>query len=121
MDKQHELEQLFNAAKNQPTEYSFDEAQQSFMAEIKASTVESTSAKKSILSLKNWIIMLSITSAIVLTLFISLSNENEVKSPLIVSPKNAIKTNKNHQNSVAQPLAFQSSIGKEMMQHVSYY
>jgi formylglycine-generating enzyme required for sulfatase activity len=121
MDKQHELEQLFNAAKNQPTEYSFDEAQQSFMAEIKASTVESTSAKKSILSFKNWIIMLSITSAIALTLFINLSNEKDVKSPLIVSPKNAIKTNKNHQNSVAQPLAFQSSIGKEMMQHVSYY
>jgi formylglycine-generating enzyme required for sulfatase activity len=121
MDKQHELEQLFNAAKNQQAVYSFDEAQQSFMAEIKASSPENTPTKKSIFSLKNWIIMLTIASTIVLTLFINSSNENDVKSPLILSPKNSIKTTKNHQNSVAQPLAFQSSIGKEMMQHVSYY
>lgn len=121
MDKQHELEQLFNAAKNQQAVYSFDEAQQSFLAEIKASSPETTPTKKSIFSLKNWIIMLTIASTIVLTLFISSSNENDVKSPLIVSSKHSIKTSKNHQVPVAQPLAFQSSIGKEMMQHVSYY
>ena len=92
MDKQQKLEQLFNAAKNQQAVYSFDEAQQSFMAEIKASSLETTPTKKSIFSLKNWIIMFTITSTIVLTLFISSSNENDVKSPLIVSSKHSIKT-----------------------------
>lgn len=121
MDKQQELEQLFNAAKHQQAVYSFDEAQKSFMAEIKASTPETTPTKKSIFSLKNWIIMLTIASAIVLTLFISSSNENEVKSPLIVSSKNTIKSSNNKQKAASQPLAFQSSIGKEMMQHVPFY
>ena len=121
MDKQHELDQLFNAAKNQQAVYSFDEAQQSFMAGISATTTEISSPKKSIFSLKNWIIMLTIASAIVLTLFISSSNENAVKSTSIVSSKHSIKTSKNHQVPVAQPLALQSSIGKEMMQHVPFY
>lgn len=121
MDKQQELEQLFNAAKNQQAVYSFDEAQQSFMAGISTSTVEISSTKKSIFSLKNWIIMLTIASAIVLTLFISSGNENAVKSPLIVSSTNAIKSTNNKQQVATQPLAFQSSIGKEMMQHVPFY
>lgn len=121
MDKQHELDQLFNAAKNQQAVYSFDEAQQSFMDGISATTSEISTPKKSIFSLKNWIIMLTIASAIVLTLFISSSNENAVKSPLIVSSKNAIKSSNNKQKTVSQPLALQSSIGKEMMQHASFY
>src|SRR5574343_270906 len=121
MDKQHELDQLFNAAKNQQAVYSFDEAQQSFMAGISATTSEISTPKKSIFSLKNWIIMLTIASAIVLTLFISSSNENDVKTPLIVSSKNAIKSSNNKQEAVVQPLALQSSIGKEMMQHVPFY
>jgi len=121
MDKQQELEQLFNAAKHQQAVYSFDEAQQSFMAGISTSTAEISSTKKSIFSLKNWIIMLSIASAIVLTLFISSRNENAVKSPLIVSSTNATKSINNKQQVDAQPLAFQSSIGKEMMQHVPFY
>ena len=121
MDKQHELDQLFNAAKNQQAVYSLDEAQQSFLAGISAATTEISATKKSIFSLKNWIIMLTIASAIVLTFFISSSNENDVKTPLIVSSKNAIKSSNNKQEAAVQPLALQSSIGKEMMQHASFY
>lgn len=122
MDKQKDLDQLFSAAKHQQAVYSFDEAQQSFLAGISTTTTEISSTKKSIFSLKNWIIMLTIASAIVLTLFISSSNENNVKTPLIVSSKNAIKSNNNNkQETVVQPLAFQSSIGKEMMQNVPFY
>src|SRR5574343_121934 len=121
MDKQHELDQLFNAAKNQQAEYSFAEAQPSFLAGISATNSEISTPKKSIFSLKNWIIMLTIASAIVLTLFISSSNENDVKTPLIVSSKNAIKSSNNKQEAAVQPLALQSSIGKEMMQHASFY
>ena len=52
MDKQHELEHLFNAAKNQPAEYSFDEAKQFLLAETNASIAETASEKNQFSHLK---------------------------------------------------------------------
>ena len=79
MDKQRELEQLFQAAKNQQTEYSFDEVQQFFLAQITDVTTGISPTKKSIFSLKNWIIMLSIASTIVLWLFIGSGDKHDAK------------------------------------------
>ena len=75
MDKQKDLDQLFSAAKHQQAVYSFDEAQQSFLAEISTTTIENSPTKNSIFSLKNWIIMLTIVSTIALTFFLGSNHD----------------------------------------------
>lgn len=118
MDKQRELEQLFQAAKNQQTEYSFDEAQQSFLAQISDVTTGISPTKKSIFSLKNWIIMLSIVSTIVLSLFISSGDKRDAKTPLPVSSKNGFKTIANKQHEDNQLFMFKGVREKGMMKQV---
>jgi len=121
MDKQQELEQLFNAAKNQQALYSFDEAQQSFLVGISTTTTEISPSKKSIFSLKNWIIMLSFLSTIALTFFLGSSHEKTVQPSLNVSINKPTETAKKQHQPSAPSFALQSSIGKEMMQHLPYY
>lgn len=118
MDKQRELEQLFQAAKNQQTEYSFDEAQQSFLAQISDVTTGISPTKKSIFSLKNWIIMLSIVSTIVLSLFISSGDKRDAKTPLPVASKNGFKTIANKQREDNQLFMFKGVREKGMMKQV---
>ena len=113
MDKQRELEQLFQAAKNQQTEYSFDEVQQFFLAQITDVTTGISPTKKSIFSLKNWIIMLSIASTIVLSLFIGSGDKHDAKTPLHVSSKNGFTSTINKQHEVNQLFMSTGSRAKE--------
>jgi formylglycine-generating enzyme required for sulfatase activity len=87
MNEQHELEQLFYAAKHQPPLYSLENAQHAFLANLPTTTGEVSPNNKSFFSLKIWIIMLTIASTIVLTIFIHSSNENTVNAPITVSQK----------------------------------
>jgi len=120
MDKQHDLEQLFQAAKSQQAEYSFDEAQQSFLAKISELSSEVSTKKKSFFSFKNWIIMLTIASAITLSLFIGSLHEKEEKKPHFVSSKEAIYSIKNKQQTANQPLAFQRDTGNTTINQVPF-
>lgn len=121
MDKQKDLDQLFSAAKHQQAVYSFDEAQQSFLAGISTTTTEISPTKNSIFSLKNWIIMLTIVSTIALTFFLGSSHEKTVQPTLHVSTNKPTETTKKQQQPSAPSFALQSTIGKEMLQHLLYY
>lgn len=80
MDKQKNLEDLFRAAKEQQPVFSYKEVKEQFIASsITHSTIKS-SGLKHLLSIKNWIIIISTVATISLTFLLLFNDESNVNS-----------------------------------------
>jgi len=81
MDKQHQLEQLFNAANNEQTVYSFGDTKKQFLSTVVVSTATSKVKKTSFLSTKNWIIMFALISTLTASFILFFgANPTNIKS-----------------------------------------
>lgn len=83
MDKQDQLDALFQAARNQKPTYPFGDAKQAFLCSIPTKTVGTKAKKSPFYSLNTWIIMLiSISTVLIALVLFSNQEEKQVKEKM---------------------------------------
>lgn len=77
MDKQDQLDTLFQAARNQKSVYTFGDAKQAFLSSIPTNTVGTKAKKNPFNSLNTWIIMFISISIVVIALVLFTNQEEK--------------------------------------------
>lgn len=99
MDKQNQLDELFQTARDQKSVYTFGDAKQAFLSSIPSKSLDSKAKKSSFYSLNNWIIMIITTSSFIIALILfSSKDKNHVakEKPTVQSVKS--KSQQTHHN-----------------------